>query len=482
MARRASAAKVALCIGTALAGVPVLAQTQNQTPTAREAALEARLQQLEAAVGHLQAELDKSRTVAVPPPAVPGAAGGWNTAAAIAAAPTASPSAAPADAEKRLAALEKAATADGFRIGNTSFKIGGFVRVNASATRYNDGEVVIGGLGKEFYLPQQIPVGGGFSSQDFLIHARQTRFVLTTATPVGNDVLKSHFEFDFALSTAPVGAQRATNPYVPTFRRGFFTYGNLLLGQEWTTFQNVAVLPETTDFVGPLEGTVFVRQGIIQYKLGLGNGVDLLVALENPETELINNSSPTLVDTDDDRLPDVAARLVAKTGLGEFSLAGIVRELRANSAGLGDAAVGWGISASGRVPLGARHDLRFMATYGDGIGRYLGLGFAPDAIFAAIPGARLEIVRNFAGFAALKLGWTATLRSTFMASYQSADYRDSVVSPLTNQAAWSGAANLFWTPAKNFDVGIEYRHGVRRLVNTETGSMDRVEAAFKYAY
>ncbi len=456
-----------LCLGTALAGLPTAARAQP----ARQAALEARLQQLEAAVAQLRGELAAAQAPAVVAVSTATAQNAPETATAF-----------PPEAEKRLAALETAKPADGFKIGNTSFKLGGHIRVNASATSYNDGEVVVGGLGKEFWLAQQVPVGGGFSSQDFLIHARQTRFVLTTATPVGDNMLKSHFEFDFALSTAPVGAQRATNPYVPTFRRGFFTYGNLLLGQEWTTFQNVAVLPETTDFVGPLEGTVFVRQGIIQYKFGLGSGVDLLVALENAETELLNATSPALLDADDDRLPDVAARLVAKTVVGEFSLAGIVRELRVNSLGLGDTALGWGLSASGRMPFGARHDLRFMATYGDGVGRYLGLGFAPDAIFTGLPGARLETVRNFAGFAALKLGWSDSVRSTFMASYQSADYRDSLVSPLANQAAWSAAANLFWTPARNFDVGIEYRHGVRRLANRDSGSLDRIEAAFKYAY
>jgi len=471
MAARMSDFIAALCLGTALAGVPAAAQAQS----AREAALDARLQQLEAAVAQLLGELVAARAT----PAAVGSASAGTAASVTEAAPTVSM---PQEAEKRLAALENAKPAEGFKIGNTSFKIGGYIRVNVSATNFNNGELPVGSLGKEFYLPQQIPVGGGFASQDFLIHARQTRFVLNTATPAGDNTLKSHFEFDFALSTAPVGAQRATNPYVPTFRRGFFTYGNLLVGQEWTTFQNVAVLPETTDFVGPLEGTVFVRQGIIQYKIGLGSRVDLLVALENPETELFNNASPVLADVDDDRLPDVAARLVARTDVGELSLAGIVRELRANNGGIGDAAIGWGLSASGRIPFGTRHDIRFMATYGDGIGRYLGLGFAPDAIFSGLPGARLEKTGNFAGFAAVKLGWTSTLRSTFTGSYQSVDYRDSLVSPLASQAAWSGAANLFWTPTKNFDVGIEYRHGVRRLVNRDTGSMDRVEAAFKYAY
>lgn len=57
---------------------------------------------------------------------------------------------------------------------------------------------------------------------------------------------------------------------------------------------------------------------------------------------------------------------------------------------------------------------------------------------------------------------------------------DSLVPALADQAVWSGAVNPYWTPVKNFDVGIEYRHGVRRLVDTESGSMDRVEAAFRY--
>ncbi len=455
MAATASRVIAALCLTTALTGAPALAQTP------REAALEARLAQLEAAVAQLRGELVAAK-------AIP---------AAIAAAPALAP-----ETEKRLAALETAKPADGFKVGSTTVKLGGYVRINVAATRYNDGEVAVGGLGKEFYLPQQIPVGGGFSSQDFLVQARQTRFVLTTSTPVGDDLLKSHVEFDFALSTAPAGAQRATNAFNPTLRRAFFTYGKLLVGQEWSTFQNVAVLPESTDFVGPLEGTVFVRQGMAQLRLPLGKGLDLLVALENPETEIINRTVPALVDNDDDRLPDMVARVNAKTGLGEFSLAGIVRELRVNNAGWGDTALAWGISAAGRVPLGARHDLRFMATYGNGVGRYLGLGFAPDAVFAGVPGARLETVRNFAGFAALKLGWTASVRSTFMAGYQSADYGDSLISPLANKAAWSGAANLFWTPARGFEVGIEYRHGERRLASGDSGSLDRVEAAFKYAY
>lgn len=35
---------------------------------------------------------------------------------------------------------------------------------------------------------------------------------------------------------------------------------------------------------------------------------------------------------------------------------------------------------------------------------------------------------------------------------------------------------------KSLDLGIEYRHGVRQLLNGEEGKLDRVEAAAKYSF
>ena len=103
-----------------------------------------------------------------------------------------------------------------------------------------------------------------------------------------------------------------------------------------------------------------------------------------------------------------------------------------HDAGSGDDALGWGVSAGGKIAFGPdkRHDIRFSGTYGDGIGRYLGLGYAPDAVFDRdVLGNRLLNVDNFAGFASLRLGWTGNLRSTFAAGYQHADYPDGIVVP-----------------------------------------------------
>ena len=259
------ARQVAWWTGVGLAAsvpVPVMAQT------AREAELEARLKMLEQAVQDLRAELrNRPAAPATGPVAITQVAPSGTGAGASTTTPAIAAQTGPAPqgrrSESSVGALAAAPT-DGFRVGNTTVKIGGFVRLNVIGSHYNAGEVAVGGLGKEFFLPQQIPVGGNFSSQDLLFSARQTRLSVSTATPVNGIEAKTLVEFDFALATAPVGAQRATNPYVPTFRRGFIEYGGLLVGQEWSTFQNIGVLPETTDFVGPLDGTVFNRQALIR--------------------------------------------------------------------------------------------------------------------------------------------------------------------------------------------------------------------------
>ena len=101
----------------------------------------------------------------------------------------------------------------------------------------------------------------------------------------------------------------------------------------------------------------------------------------------------------------------------------------------------------------------------------------------AVGGNRLLKVENFAAFGSLKLGWTGNLRSTIAAGYQHADYPGGVLVPgLANVSAYSAAVNLFWSPVKNLDIGIEVRHAEREVANGLKGQMDRVEMAAKYTF
>lgn len=465
---------------TLFAGVALAALTPMQAAaqTSKQSELEARLKALEESVGSLRAELDTERQR------------------------NAQLQQSQQQTNKKVEAIELAkatppppppAPADGFKVGGTTVKINGFIKTNAMFSKWDDGDVAGNTFGRDFYLPQSIPVGGTRESTDFDFSGKQTRIWLTTSTPIGNHKLGGHIEFDFQTAPGAQGSERTTNGYNLALRRGFITYDNLLVGQDWTNFQYTGALPESTDFVGVTEGTVFVRQPQLRYTKKLGDHAALSLSVENPETATATTTSAALTEQDDDRIPDFTARLLFKPKFGELSLAGVVRQLSVDNGITSARGTGWGISGAGKIPFGPdkRHNISFMATYGQGIGRYVGLNFAPDAIVYNRSNGDIELaeVKSFAAFAAARIGWTSNLRSNIMYSMQDVSYPSAYRPVGANDNAWSAAANIFWSPVKGFDVGAEYRHGVREiwvltngLASTQSGQLDRVEFAFKYSF
>ncbi|MFN3619929.1 DcaP family trimeric outer membrane transporter [Sphingorhabdus sp.] len=458
-----------------LAGVATatLMPADAQAATDKENQLEARIEALERAFGSLQGELSSTK------------AENAELRLAVAKADTKATEAA------SMAQANKPAPApivDGFTVGNggTRIKLGGFLKTVASFSRWSDGDVAANTLGRDFYLPQSIPVGGVRESTDNDFSAKQTRLWMNLETQVAGHTLKGYIETDFQTAAGTQGTERTTNGYDLALRRVFVQYDKLTIGQDWSTFQFVGALPESTDFVGPTEGTVFVRQPLVRYSMPIGKGLVIHASVENPETAMANQGAPALIENDDDSLPDFAARLNYNASFGELSLAGLLRQLSFDNGGIHDEVTGYGASVAGKIFLDSakRYDLRFMATYGQGIGRYVGINFAPDAVLATGTN-QLRNVETIAGLAALRLGWTPKLRSTLMASYQEADYASGLSAASTaafNKSAWSVAGNLFWSPAAGFDLGVEYRHGVRRLVSGVDGKLDRVEFAAKYSF
>lgn len=458
-------------LGTLLAASALVAPQVASAQTAREAELEARLAKLEQEMQALKADLVSARSEQAATAAQAQAAVTTSTAAAT-----------------KVAALEAKPPVqqDGFRAGSTTIKVGGYIKLLAASTSYSEGEVATNSLGRDFYLPQSIPTGTGPASTVTDFTAKQSRFWVNFTTDISGHTLKGYVEADFQTAPGTQGSQRTTNGYNPALRRAYIQFDKWTFGQDWSTFQYTGALPETTDYVGGAEGTVFVRQPLIRYSTPLGNGMTLHLSAENDESGTANLGAPALIENGDDRLPDFAARLAWAGKAGELSLAALGRQVRVQNAGVTASTGGFGVSAAGKLFLNEAKtgDLRFMATYGNNIGRYVGLNFAPDAVYVPATN-RLEDVRVFAAIAALRVPLAPGVRANLMGSYQSVDYADAL--PLAsmasfNQRAWSAAANLFWSPVKNIDLGVEYRHGERKLVNGADGAVNRIEFAAKYGF
>lgn len=478
-----------MTMGKARRAAALLAASALLTPgaafaaSARERALEARLERLEAQMTAMQEQLASAR--AGQAEAV--AAAAQASAAANAAAEQARLASAEAgSASGKVAALERKPAADGMKVGAATIKLGGYLKLVATRSRFHEGEVAANSFGADFYLPQSIPVGTGVPStmQDFT--AKQSRFWLNVAADVAGHSVKGYLETDFQAAPGTQGSLRTTNAYNLALRRAYMQVDRWTFGQDWTTFQYTGALPESTDYVGATEGTVFERQPLIRYSQPLSKELTLHLAAENNATGLSAAGAPALVEGSKGEMPDLVARLAYAGKPGELSLAVLGRQVRFENAGVSASRAGFGASFAGKLFLddAKLSDIRFMATYGRNIGRYVGLNFAPDAVYVAGTN-RLESVDVFAAMAAARIALDAKLRINLIGSYQSVDYADALaLAGLANfnKRAWSGAVNLFYSPFKQVDLGIEYRHGERKVVSGASGALDRVEFAAKYSF
>ena len=369
---------------------------------------------------------------------------------------------------------------------------GGYVKLDVLYSHFGDGAVAQG-TPRDFYVPGATPVAGpGAAAHSYLnFSAKESRLWLSSNTTVEGYRVGAYLEADFMSGQNPQTAGNTTpnaittNAYNPALRRAFLTVDNWLFGQDWSTFQNAAVLPETADFIGVEDGTVFVRQPPIRYTQG-----GFQAAIENPETWTYAPQAGTAVKTDDSVLPDVVLRYNLKSGFGDFSFAGLGRQLKVQSpsaaggvAGAGDTAYGWGGSISGKLPVTVLpgDDVRFMVTGGRGLGRYIALSSIADAGLGA--NDKFKPVTAYNGFIAYHHQWTQKWRSNLMLSaLQGNEMADDNIGGTATKRTEAVAGNLFYSPVKNLSIGAEYRYGRRSDVAGAKGSLDRVEFTAKYVF
>lgn len=452
--------RVALLAGTCLAATPTAAQ---------DAEFEARLDRLETLVMGLIERLDAQEGQMEANQA---------ESAAAAEAALAETRAMQARQEKLAAQIEEPKKQEdkGFRVGNTTVSYAGYVKLDAISQRTSGGQVASGSIVRDFLIPGAIPVGGEASGWDTDFNARQSRFIFKTSTDVGAEhTLNSQIELDFMVT--PGGDERISNSYQPRLRQAFITYDNWLFGQTWSTFQNVGALPDSLDFIGTTPGTVFERQPMVRYANG-----GLMLAVEQPETTVTTPAGGRLL-AGDDTLPDFVARYNIGGDWGSITAAGILRNLRIADDDFGtgeDSAVGYGFSLSGKIALGAKDDLRFMGTVGDGLGRYIGLNIVNDAALDA--NGDLDLIFTYSGFAAYRHLWSDKLRSTVAGSYFKADNPVLLTTGAVTDESWNVLANIIYSPSRPIDIGLEYMYAERTLESGESGNLQKVQVSTKYSF
>jgi hypothetical protein len=429
--------------------VALLAPGLTLAQTEREAQLEARVAELERLVGQL---LEQQKA----------------TAAAVAAVPAAKPL--PAGAQPIQATTITPAANPG-----TAFSYGGFVRTDFMATNTDGGEIADGSAGRLFYLPTVIPVGGADEGTDFDAHAQFSRIWFASDTTLDSgDKLRGYVELDFF--GGALGNEVATNTYGVTIRHLLASWNKWSAGQTWSNFQDVGALPEAVDFVGPSEGTIFVRQAQLRYSNG-----PWTFSLENPETTVTPFGGGSRLSSDDNSVPDFIARYTHKADWGHFSIAGMARQLKhETTTGIDDSTGGLSVSVSGKWNINPENDIRYMLSAGDGLGRYLGFGIGPDAALDGDNG--LEAQTSLGGYLAWRHVFSPKLRSSVFYSFAKVDNDIDLTGTGVTESVDSIQANFIYSPLPKLDIGIGAILAERELESGVDGDLTRVHAMVRYSF
>ena len=362
-------------------------------------------------------------------------------------------------------------------IADTQFSFSGYIKADALVTDYSDGALGSGSAGRDFYVPSLTPVGGNDEGAQFDAHIRQSRFRITTNSPTSQgDSIKGVLELDFIVTGG--GDERVSNSYTPRIRHAYLEYQDWLVGQTWSTFMDVSILPESLDFVGVPDGVIFNRQTMVRYSKG---GFE--IALENPESTISTDNLGAREVADDNAVPDLIGAYTVKDDWGHVKVAGMVRQLSYdNGIDVDEDEVGYGMSVTGKLNFANGDDLRMSFNAGSGIGRYTAINAATGVVVNPEKDNQLEAIESHGYSIAYRHLWSDKARSSVMFAALEVDNPVALTGLQATKSTYSTRINYLYSPVSALTFGAEYAFAKREVESGLEGDMNRVQFSAKYAF
>jgi len=284
-------------------------------------------------------------------------------------------------------------------------------------------------------------------------------------------------------------------------RHAFGQFRSFLAGKTWSTLMDVSARPEEVDVEG-MNGEILLRHSQIRWSPEFGKNYQLKLALEDPQTDVVNGESER---GSFDLVASLGRMPLGPLGRWNYRVGFVLRDLKANYAGaddesavvgLSDSTTGWGITTGGRQPVTWWGDggdsLVWQLTYGKGIGHYINdlqsIG-GGDAVFD--PEGNLHALPVLAGYVSYQhiwpkkwwffKKWPGLLRSNFNLgwvdinnfSFQDDDDYSSTI---------RASANLLYNPTDHVTLGLEFLWGKRTNANKSKGTATQLQFSARYTF
>lgn len=357
---------------------------------------------------------------------------------------------------------------------NTEITLYGNVRADASYQ--------FKGPNSMYNLISAVPLEGTEAerknSDKFQSTLNATRFGLNFKTPISGDHnLGGKLEMDFF-----GGAGRDTF----RIRHAYLTYDDWLVGQTWSNFNALEYFPETVDASLSVGGSL-TRVPQIKYTVPVDQKLNLSFSLEDSKAETVTRTGTQDFTTDPDaklKFPSATGRINYKFENGSaLSGRAFLTQKSTNHEG-DDSFLAWGAALGGKHQITDNTLVRFDYNHIKGDTKnvlWSNMAYVFDS--------NGKMQEN--EFDAITVGVTQKispkLRSTLGMGYMKAKDSNTFAQLVTNDTtqnkelkeAW---INMFYTPVKTLNFGVEYMYGERKTFNDLTGKDNRINFTAIYDF
>jgi hypothetical protein len=379
---------------------------------------------------------------------------------------------------------------------NTSFKLGGFIAVEA--VKELNGGGMFGNITSNL---NTVPIEGSAQSSrsgQLTLSARRSRLqllTLTRGTALGD--VSGLVEADFV---GAGGTEYSTNSSGLRLRLAYAKVGGWTFGQAYSTFGDFAAVPPVIDFNGGFGLPGAPRQALVRYETKTGPH-EWAWSVENPEGDFAGATSGTLTaggvgplsTTALDKVPDVLGKYAYNGDRVRVAVAGVVRRLTLNNTGqaaingfVGEASTTAGaLAVQARVKTFGADALMLSVFGGPGVGRYgLNTAFTPNfqGTAAVVIGGKLDAVDQRGLNVGYLRYWTPEIRSTLSYGRVTADNPHPALPLNVLSKMESLYANVVWMPSKEYMFGAEWMRARVQNDVPAKGETDRLHLYGQYSF
>jgi hypothetical protein len=292
-----------------------------------------------------------------------------------------------------------------------------------------------------------VTIGGG-DDENVRLHARQSRFRITSKSDTAVGQIRTLIETDFFGAGNTLRLRHAWGEWDMTPNT---TFG---AGQFWTNFYAQAGQINTIDFGGLKGGSDGIsRQS--QFRITHRAGpATISVALEDPTGNSFATTANSSTTAGDHDLPDLTARAAFSLGSASVQVGGVLLENHVDRDGAGagtqDSSIGYGLTAGVDIPFGDMITLYGHAAWTDGASRYISGGAGYNAVIS--PGGNLRNTEQY-GYtvgASFKLSEASTINAAWSAVHVTDNRASSAL-----KSSEKVHVNYLWQPVSKLRMGLE---------------------------